>query len=180
MRIECKLNYRFCVRITTYKCQDKKSNARIINCKLCSIDVTVWGFALIFDFLIISFCLICTGIIKIFTQVRWSLKSECEYKNFKGLCYYLTVNRLIKDSATLRCILIVRRNMDHSCLIYYNIYTNCTFIYFIFLIWYVLWWMIPSKWIILNVIWMSKTWSKQLWQIQCLSIEPVLLDLTSR
>lgn len=142
--------------------------------------MTVWGFALIFDFLIISFCLICTGIIEIFTQERWSLKSECEYKNFKGLYYYLTVNRLIKDSATLRCILIVRRNMDHSCLIYYNIYTNCTFIYFIFLIWYILWWMIPSKWIILNVIWMSKTWSKQLWQIQCLSIEPVLLDLTSR
>lgn len=26
MRIECKLNYRFCLRITTYKCQDKKSN----------------------------------------------------------------------------------------------------------------------------------------------------------
>lgn len=52
----------------------EKSNAWIINCELCTIDLTVWGLALIFDFLIILFCSVSTGRIQIFTQVRWSLQ----------------------------------------------------------------------------------------------------------
>lgn len=85
----------------------EKSNAWIINCELCTIDLTVWGFALIFDFLIISFCSVSTGRIKIFTQVRWSLQTECGYNNFDRLFIFLTVNQLVEDSVTLRCILII-------------------------------------------------------------------------
>lgn len=132
MKIECKNKDNFSVyRSQRTNVRIEKSNAWIINCELCTIDLTVWGLALIFDFLIISFCSVSTGRIKIFTQVRWSLQTECGYNNFDRLFIFLTVNQLIEDSVTLRYILIIWQNIDCSCTINYNIYINWTFLFFL-------------------------------------------------
>lgn len=136
MKIECKNKITFLSNVRI-----EKSNAWIINCELCTIDLPVWGFALIFDFLIISFCSVSTRRIKIFTQVRWSLQ--------------LNVNTTTLIDSLFDKILIVRVQL----IIIYIYKLN----FFIFLngIFYGEWYC-QNELHLCDVNWMSKTWNKQL------------------